>query len=73
MNSATYNIRLKIKLAIATYNMRSMNKDEKLYELEEALKLINWDILEISEVRKREEQCITLNSGNTLFHKVVLE
>lgn len=57
------------KLQIATYNIRSMAKDEKIYELEEELKRINWNIVGLSEVKRRGEQCIDLFSGNRLYYR----
>jgi len=60
-------------LSIATYNIRSMNKDDKVYELEEELKQIKWDVLGISEVRRRGEQCIQLKSGNTFYYRGALQ
>lgn len=40
------------KLNILTYNVRTLLKDERLIELENALKDISWDILGLLEVRR---------------------
>lgn len=42
-------------LNILTYNIRMLMKDERLIELENALKDINWDIKGLSEVRRQGE------------------
>lgn len=56
------------KILVATYNIQSMAKDEKLFELEEELTKIKWDIVGLSEIKRRGEQCLDLNSGNRLYY-----
>ncbi|XP_072377789.1 uncharacterized protein [Diabrotica undecimpunctata] len=56
------------QLLLATFNIQSMAKDEKVYELEEELSKIEWDIVGLSEVKRRGEQCMHLNSGNRLYY-----
>lgn len=56
-------------LNIATLNVRSLNKDEKIYELEEEIKDLNWDIIGLAEVKRKGEERITLQSGNILYYK----
>ncbi|KAF2881432.1 hypothetical protein ILUMI_24718 [Ignelater luminosus] len=60
-------------LLVATYNIKSMNKDDKLYELEKEPKQIKWNVLGISEIRRRGEQCIQLNSGNMLYYRGAIQ
>ncbi|XP_072395205.1 uncharacterized protein [Diabrotica undecimpunctata] len=53
---------------IATYNVRTLSSEEKLLELEEELKHIKWDVMGLCEVRREEENCITLKSGHPIFY-----
>ena len=58
------------KLKIATYNVRTLLRDEHIQELEEKhmeTRLI-LDIIGISEVRRPEECFTTLQSGHLLYH-----
>ncbi|XP_056641545.1 craniofacial development protein 2-like [Diorhabda sublineata] len=57
------------QLHIATYNARSIGNEERLTELQYELDRINWDILGISETRRRGEESIRLRSGHILFYK----
>lgn len=50
-----------------------MHKDDKLFELEEELGKTKWDIIGISEIKRREEKCIQLHSGNTLYYRGALQ
>lgn len=59
----------KQRLYIATYNTRTLSSDEKILELEEELKKVHWDILGISEIRKKGEQQFLLKSGNMYYHR----
>lgn len=43
------------KLVVGTFNIRSMNTDEKINELEEELSRIKWDILGLSETPNRSK------------------
>ena len=55
---------------IATYNVRTLLKDEHVQELEEELKENNmkWDAISFGEVRRRGESFTTLQSGHLLYH-----
>lgn len=57
------------KLQIASVNVRTLLSDEKLYELEEELKKVKWDVVGLSEIRRRGEEQLTLKSGH-LFHYI---
>ena len=58
------------RLKIATYNVRTLLKDEHVQEMEEELKENNmkWDVIELGEVRIKEESFTTLLSGHLLYH-----
>lgn len=56
-------------LHIATYNAKTLSTQQKLIELEEELKHIKWDILGLSEVRRKGENQITLNSSHLLHYR----
>ena len=58
------------RLKIATYNVRTLLKDEHVQELEEELKENNmkWDVIGLGEVRRKEEGFTTLQSGHLLYH-----
>ena len=57
------------RLKIATYNVRTLLKVEHVQELEE-LKENNmkWDVIGLGEVRRKEENFTTLQSGHLLYH-----
>ena len=40
-----------------------MNKEEKIYELEEELKKVRWDVVGLAETKKSTEQRIILESN----------
>ncbi|KAI5640839.1 craniofacial development protein 2-like [Phthorimaea operculella] len=54
-------------LNVLTYNVRTLISDERLLELEEALKYINWDIVGLSEVRRKGETTLE-RDDNIFFH-----
>ena len=56
------------RLKIATYNVRTLLKDEHVQELEEELKENNmkWDVIGLGEVRRKEETCTSVQSGHLL-------
>ena len=58
------------RLKIATYNIRTLLKDEHVQELEDELKENNmkWDVIGLGEVRIKEESFTTLQSGHLLHH-----
>ncbi|XP_045460954.1 uncharacterized protein LOC123671253 [Harmonia axyridis] len=55
-------------LYISTYNVLSLLSEERLTELECELENIKWDIVGLSEVRRRGEQLITLKSGHSFYY-----
>ncbi|XP_037294379.1 uncharacterized protein LOC115454908 [Manduca sexta] len=55
---------------LATYNVRTLLTDERYEELEsEVLNKMKWDIIGLSETRRRGEQLIRLNSGQLFYYK----
>uniref|UniRef100_A0A6P7H265 Uncharacterized protein LOC114343528 n=1 Tax=Diabrotica virgifera virgifera TaxID=50390 RepID=A0A6P7H265_DIAVI len=58
-----------INLNIATYNARSLSTEERFEEMEEELSKVNWDIVGISEVKKKGENLISLPSGHRWYYK----
>ena len=58
------------RLKIATYNVRTLLRDEHVQELEDELKEnnIKWDVIGLGEVRRKEESFTTLQSGHLLYH-----
>ena len=54
---------------IATYNVRTLLKDEHVQELEDELKENNMklDVIELGEVRRKEERFTTLQSSHLLY------
>jgi hypothetical protein len=56
-------------LKVATYNVRTLKSDDRLCDLEQELEKIKWDIVGLSEVRRRDEQCLRLPSSHTLFYR----
>ena len=57
------------RLKIATYNVRTLLKDERVQELKE--NNMNWDVMGLGEVRRKEESFTTLQSGHLLYHSEV--
>lgn len=57
----------KRTLQIITYNVRTLSTTYKLQELEEELKFLRWDILGISEHKRKEEKELILQSGHLLY------
>lgn len=53
-------------LNIITYNVRTLKSDERLLELDNALADIKWDIVGLSEVRRKGE--VTLERENDIFY-----
>ena len=55
---------------LATYNIRTMLKEDRLYELEQdVLSRIKWHIIGLCETRKRGEELVKLQSGHLMYHK----
>ena len=63
-----------ISLKSATYNVRTLLRDEHIQEVEKELKetRLAWDVIGISEVRRREE-CFTTLQRRRLSHKQEVE
>ena len=57
-------------LKIATYNIRTLLRDEHIQEIEEELRetRLIWGVIGICEVRRPEECVTTLQSGHLLHH-----
>jgi hypothetical protein len=55
-------------LRVATYNVRSLLGDDRLIELEEELEGVEWDIIGLSEIRRRGEKFIELQSGHQFYY-----
>ena len=55
-------------LNICTYNARSLSSDDRMIELEEEISRIKWNIIGLSEVRRKGKGSIILNNtGHTLY------
>ena len=59
----------RLLLTLATYNGRSLASEAKLQELEEELEKINWDIIGLSEVRRKGEELVELKSGHLFYYR----
>ena len=56
------------KLTVGTYNVRSLLNDDRLIELDTDLENTQWDIIGISEVRRKGTKLATLRNGNLFYH-----
>ena len=58
------------RLKIATYNVRTLLRDEHIQGFKEELRetRVVWDVIGISEVKRPEECFTTLQSGYLLYH-----
>ena len=56
------------KLFIATYNVRTLQHEERLESLEEQLKEIKWDIIGISEMRRKGECLAKRKNGHLIYN-----
>ncbi|XP_047989820.1 uncharacterized protein LOC125229086 [Leguminivora glycinivorella] len=54
-------------LNVLTYNVRTLKNEERLIELEHALKEVKWDVVGLSEVRRDGEQIIE-REDNVFYH-----
>ncbi|XP_072048728.1 craniofacial development protein 2-like [Amphiura filiformis] len=54
------------KLNICTYNTRTLVGEDKL---ENELEHINWDIVGLSEIKRRGEELVELRSGSMFYYK----
>ena len=56
-------------LNICTYNARSLSSDDRMIKLEEEISRIKWNIIGLSEVRRKGKGSITLNNtGHTVYY-----
>lgn len=58
----------QLNLNICSMNVRTLKSEDRLIELEEALKHINWDILGLSEVRRLGEEVMERENGGIFYH-----
>jgi len=56
-------------LHLATYNCRSLKSEDRLLELLTEAEKIKWDIIGLSEVRRKSEDMITLKDGNVFYYR----
>ena len=58
------------RLKIATYNIKTLLRDEHIQELEDELRETGlvWGVIGIGEVRRAEERFTTLQGGRLLYH-----
>ncbi|CAK1602653.1 unnamed protein product [Parnassius mnemosyne] len=57
------------RLDLATYNARTLRTDEKILELEEEIDKLRWNVIGLSEVRRKGEDTVILESGNLFYHR----
>lgn len=55
-------------LQISTYNARTLSTEETITEMEVELQRIKWDVIGLSEVRRRGENFIKLKSCHCFYH-----
>ncbi|KAG7308870.1 hypothetical protein JYU34_006132 [Plutella xylostella] len=56
-------------MTIATFNARTLSTDDRLHEFLEEVKNVKWDVIGLSEVRRRGENLMTLSNGDMFFHR----
>ncbi|XP_072399758.1 uncharacterized protein [Diabrotica undecimpunctata] len=56
-------------LYIAAYNCLSLSNQSRFIELEKETENINWDLIGISELRRKNEQVLELAPGNTFYYR----
>ena len=60
-------------LNICTYNARSLSSDDRMIELEEEISRIEWNIIGLSEVRRKDKGSIILNNkGHSILLRIRL-
>lgn len=60
--------RNKTTLYAATYNTRTLSSDEKLNEFELEIQNIKWDVIGLSETKRKGEELLYLKSGHALYY-----
>lgn len=63
------NTKEKTKIAVASYNIRSLQSEDRLEELMYELNKITWDVVGLSEVRRAGEECLKLTNGHVLYYR----
>ena len=56
-------------LQFTTYNCRSLKSEERLLELLNEAEKIKWDVIGLSEVRRKSEELLTLKEGHLFFYR----
>ncbi|KAG7307782.1 hypothetical protein JYU34_006375 [Plutella xylostella] len=56
-------------LNMATYNPRTLSTDDRMDELCEELDHINWEVLGLSEVRRKGEDLVRLQNGHLFYYR----
>ena len=70
MAEGAKNLRVSCQgINICTLNCRSLSTEDRLLELEEELQHITWDIVGLSEVRRKGEDFLDLKSGNMFYYQ----
>ena len=59
----------KVQLNVCTYNVRILKDHEKKEELEQELTNFIWEVIELSEIRKKGEQLKQKQSGHMQYTK----
>ena len=54
---------------LGTYNVRTLRDNESIHKLEHELSKVKWDVIGISETRRKGENKIQLKSGNIIYWK----
>lgn len=57
------------KLAIASYNAKTLRTEDRMEELLYELDKINWDVVGLSEVRRPGEEYLKLANGHSLYYR----
>ena len=55
-------------LQLATYNCRSLKSEDRLLELLSEAEKIKWDVIGLSEVRRKSEDLMTLREGHLFYY-----
>lgn len=57
-----------LNLKILYYNCQGMANDRRLYKLKRALGKIKWDMVDLSKIKRDDENLIRRHNGNYLNH-----
>ena len=61
--------KIRNPLHFATYNCRSLKSEDRLQELLEEAEKIKWDVIGLSEVRRKSEELMTLKEGHIFYYR----